>query len=423
MTKFSLIDRFQNDKAIRTLWSPNPAERAMATTFLRLGDQLEAQWENNDLQRRLCRIAVRTNDMLSDMGDSLDELRAGQEKTNELLAKSLAVQTDHYMLEKRERVLKDALFRWNDLLTTGEGLSDPHWVLVASRTFLDFLKSWDFTTEDLEDANEKRSLLGLMKHARGSIKDTPQEIVAEVNVFQSLYGDFAILRDPAFIAEIQAQQFVYEELPSPPPIDDIKNLVDTYVGSDAFGQIFVSTNSSYAACPPQENLLAFVRMASEGAKSAGETPVLAIYGVSSHAEPSMFGRLLATATRQRCILMTDTAVHAYSTTENPSEPMPNSKMIAYKKTGYRDHTGLGFGAMSLDAELKSILVRAETLACAIRNRVKEVTDQRRDDARQRWEQDRANAVNQVSERIHAAAECINRYLDAHPLVEQFYARA
>jgi hypothetical protein len=87
---FSLLDRIQNDKAIRTLWSQNPAERAVAATFLRLGDQLEAQWESNDIQRRLCGIALQTNDMLSDMRSSLSDLTAAQERTNELLAQSLA---------------------------------------------------------------------------------------------------------------------------------------------------------------------------------------------------------------------------------------------------------------------------------------------------------------------------------------------
>jgi hypothetical protein len=423
MTHFTLLDRMQDYRAIHSLWSSNPAERAVAATFLRLGDQLEAQWENNDIQRRLCNIALRTNDMLADMCSSLADLTASHARTNELLAQSLAVQTDHYMLEKRERVLKDAVFRWTEILTTGEGLSDPHWVLIASRTFLEFLKGWNFTTEDLQDANEKRSFLGLTKRAKENIKNTPQEIVAEVNVFQSLYGDFTTLNDPAVVASIKARQFIYNEASITLPIEVIKNLMNTLVGSDVFGQIFVSTQSAGVSCPPQENLCAFVHRASETVKSAGETPILAIYGVSSHPEPSVFGRILSAPTRQLCVLMTDAVVHSYSTSENPREPVANKESFTYAKTPYRDHTGFGFAGMKLDAELTSLICRANTLAFAIMNHLREFRRHQLDATQHCFDQDKAKAIQEIAEKARVVGECINDYLDAHPSVRQFYAQA
>ncbi len=51
--QLSVLDRVLDYRAAQSLWSTNNSDRVMAAAFLRLGDQLEVQWQSNDIQRGL----------------------------------------------------------------------------------------------------------------------------------------------------------------------------------------------------------------------------------------------------------------------------------------------------------------------------------------------------------------------------------
>jgi len=409
MTQFSLIDRIQNDKAIRTLWSPNPAERAMAATFLRLGDQLEAQWESNKIQRRLCDIAMRTNDMLSDMCGSLADLTAGQERTNELLAKSLAVQTDHYMLEKRQRVLKDALFRWNDLLTTGEGMSDPHWVLVASRTFLEFLKTWDFTTEDLEDTDEKRSLLEQTKRAKSCVKGTPEEVTCEVNVFQTLYAECEeLLANPVRSSANDGQEL-------PDLNTQLKEAITRSFPRDAF-PLGLGVRQDIWGGPPyiaplsavmfKQNEAAMVRGTLESKPvQSSERVIIGIYGKAEFVGNCRLAYFTEKAWYERTLngmSWSDPIRHDYASGDSMS------LFDDYKLYSPRPD------AAQLTAAAKELPRLISSLVAEHASKTAELRHSRESRA--------AKELHDYESKKASALSHINAYLDAHPLVKEFYPR-
>ena len=435
MHHFSITEAIIAQKAHNALWSRNPEEQMLSATFLRLGDQLEAQWESNNIQRTLCGLALQTNDMLCDMWNSLGEIQASQERTNELLAKSLAVQTDHFMLDKRERVLKDALFRWSEIFSGVDGPDDPHWVLIASRTLLEFLKTWSFTTEDLQDPAEKRSFLNLVKLAKKSINEARREIVSEVNLFQKLYDELANLRSPEVIASIRAQQFSYPAFKPSLPAEDVSRMVETYLGYtfvSGKAQAFVST---HPGSPPREKITAFFSQVVAEAISTGEQPLLVIYGVASPGT-SLWKRLdqiLTTNKRQQCLMLTDTAVYLYWTSENPTEPASCRHSFNVCRAGYLEDTSalFNFGGMNLEPAVTNIIVRANTFSAAMKtywsttlppviNQAKTAYDEKLDNERIRWELEKDRAIKDHFQKEQTSIESINDYLHIHTAVQQFY---
>jgi hypothetical protein len=398
---FSLLDRIQNDKAIRTLWSQNPAERAVAATFLRLGDQLEAQWESNDIQRRLCGIALQTNDMLSDMRSSLSDLTAAQERTNELLAQSLAVQTDHYMLEKRQRVLKDALFRWNDILTTGEGLTDPHWVLIASRTFLEFLKAWDFTTEDLEDADEKRSLLNQVKRASTNIGSTPEDVSCEVNVFQTLYAECEdLLANPVCHAEEDK-----DALPC------VKSMLVDLLRRHFPGKQFQSTGRlpwilALSSALFKGNEAASVRTTIVSSRvPTNERLILGIYGKAEFAGNC------------RLLFFTDNAWYEMSLKGATWSDPTRHDYATGDACGVFD----GYKLYSPRSDAQQLIATAKELPHLISSTTTQHEDEKRR-LRDSREAQVAKERQDYENKKASALTHIKAYLDTHPLVAEFYPR-
>jgi hypothetical protein len=394
MATLSLLDHVLNYNAATALWSHSPSNRMFAATFLRLGDQLEAQWESNDIQRRLCSLAVETNDLLADMQASLGEI-------SNLLSQSLAVQTEHLMLDKRESILKEALFRWSEVLTNGDGLSDPHWTLIACRTFSEFMESWAFTTQDLRDATEKRSLLDLIKRVKELVRNTPQPVIAEVNVLQALYAECRDL--------INSKP---NDLPAPVSRSvelQVADLLRDMFAPDAFplgldpvgGMPYVVALTS--AWFSQKQAHSMRQVAIEQAVSSGEQTCVCIYG------SSVSGTRLA--------VFTDRAWYEYL--------LQGGSCCGPIRNEYTSGVGFeffdGYPLSRPRADTQTAIAAARTLPQKLAGFLSRV-EQKAKDVRTGWEQQVGERNRSYENQVRSAIFQVNAYLDLHPYVTQFYPR-
>jgi hypothetical protein len=424
MSQLSVLDRVLDYRAAQSLWSTNNSDRVMAATFLRLGDQLEAQWQSNDIQHRLCGIAMQANDMLADMGSSLAELQAGQERTNELLEQSLAVQTEHYLLDKRERVLKDALFRWGELLSNSEGLADPHWVVIACRTYQEFLNTWAFTTEDLRDASEKREFLNLSRRVKQMLKDTSQAVVSEVNVFQALYAEYQELLDPALVSDIK-ERFRFASQDTTIDLKVMSALMEKhfdcpYPGEGQY-QAFWSElglldwNLKVIGAYTEERQSEFLSEAAATASDRGEIPLVVLV------VPEIGGPGL---------MLTDRGVWLFESPLDPNRIGGQRRPVAKVRANITAYSEIGDGGIELPWEFKSLggKLRKEIGRCvAFTNelaglwRSRRQWEQQAEAATQRYGQaTKEEVVQALNDEKAAAKQRINEYLDLHPAVQDFY---
>lgn len=397
MANLSVLDRVLNYKAATALWSHSPSNRMLAATFLRLGDQLEAQWESNDIQRRLCTLAVETNDLLADMRASLGEI-------SDLLSQSLAIQTEHLMLDKRESILKEALFRWSEVLMNGDGLSDPHWILIACRTFFEFMESWGFKTQDLREATEKRALLDLLKRAKELVKNTPQPVIAEVNVFQALYSECKdlIASAPSPLTapvsrslKLEVADFLRDMF----PLDAFPLGLNSVDGMP----YMVALTSAWFA---QTEARSMQEAAIEKAAVAGEKAIVGIYGYSG-------------VRRTRLAVFTERAWYEIFNKGSEWSQFSRNEYASGSELGFFDRFDRDFDFPRLD--VGRLIAAAKTLPQKLPALLIRV-EQEATDARRGWEQQAAEEKEIYENRVSFAVSQVSQYLDLHPYVTEFYPR-
>lgn len=411
MAQFSVIELATQFKAKQSMWSHSPTERMLAANYVQMGHMLEAQEQSNALQERsnaiqgeLVDLAIETNSLLSDIGGSLQELKVSQDRTNELLAKSIEVQTDHYMLDKRERVLKDALFRWSEVLTSGEGLSDPHWVLIASRTLMAFLEKWKFSTEDLQDAKEKRSFLDLTKQAKTSIKNSAKEILTEVNLFQALYDEYMKLMT------VPEESYASNFTQVPGTADLAKQI------NQAAERCGIKVSAGSLPC----RMLCGLPALSPDFQAAAKTVPFqqnerALFGV--------YGR--AGWVTKRFAVFTDTGWYELDSTS--IIPVNNWVRRSYQDDvtfalydNYKLMNPLA-DAMALVESVKAFIRAVHLVYKSHEKAIREAIDKQAEDRRTKEQADEEMRVRNKHRR-ETATRHINEYLDLHPAVEDFYPR-
>jgi hypothetical protein len=191
MSRYPMADALTQYNAALPVWSDTATNRLLAANFLKMEGLVESQQESNEIQRRLCGVAEETNDLLRDVGVQLDELSRAQRETNKLLSQALGVQREQLRMAQRERVLKDALFRWQRIFgrNTGEH-ADAHIDVIGSRTFAAYVSKHEFATADLQDAGEKQQLLNLSQLAAARESQCPNSVRNEVSHFQRLYAEY-----------------------------------------------------------------------------------------------------------------------------------------------------------------------------------------------------------------------------------------
>lgn len=438
MAQLSVLDYYLEFKASRSLWSHSATERLMAGTFLTLGRQLQAQWENNALQRRLCLHAVETNSRLADIQRSLEELRAGQEQTNNLLGQSLAIQTDHYMLDKRERVLKDALFRWDEIFSDKGDLSDSHWVVVATRMFLRFLDGWKFVTEDVSQTEDKKQLLRLKRFAEDTLRKMDEAVLCEVNLFECGYDEYMALPSVDEVARASESDFACEHQGSTlnaPTVSDITRLFEKKTGLKYPGHVLIYATTS--GNPPSTNeQLGFVNRVADQVTKTGETALLGIYCHSASAERQrdVLDRFVEMFAPRRvveaiCILFTDRAWHAYvnpasigkkkQNRQNP-EAHPEITTASYRS---KDRCTI-WRSVSLSPEVEPLLKKALAFVDSIHSLwTNHATNDRAEYERKKDEAKRKHVSQRIQEHTEKRATArarINEFLDLHPGIKEWY---
>ena len=455
MAQYSVIELATQFDAKRAMWSKSSTEKMLAANYVQMGHLLDAQEQSNKLQQysisiqsHLCSLAVKTNSLLSDMSSTLDDLKESLARTEDVLSRSLAVQQDHLMLDKRERILKDALFRWSEILNNGEGLADPQWVLIASRTLLTFLKSWEFTTQDLQDAGEKRAFLDLTKRANDFVKRSEEAVVMEVNLFQALYAEFTQLLDTPVNSKLEGQAFKRRKFVMPsPPLSDVSALMEKHFGTGYAGEAIAWITPVGWSHPyfydlggwfREGNQKSFIDKCLRVLKGKGETPLVAIYGVLTKGG---FKETFATAVTNlskpaACVIFTDHGIYEYV---NPclkdqyTPPLLTPYAEHFKSYSESDRDALAvFDGISLESGIQNRLDQARAFAKDMGpfwQKYQQEVEQARVDHQQKeefgqsdWENTKAQIIAEHKDKLAKAAMHINDYLDLHPAVEDFYPR-